>query len=38
MRASFTIAEILAATGGALVHQGAWDTFFNLVPKLCLGT
>jgi UDP-N-acetylmuramoyl-tripeptide--D-alanyl-D-alanine ligase len=27
MRASFTIAEILAATGGALVHQGAWGTF-----------
>ena len=27
MRASFTIAEILAATGGTLVHQGAWDTF-----------
>ncbi|MDO9532127.1 MAG: UDP-N-acetylmuramoyl-tripeptide--D-alanyl-D-alanine ligase [Deltaproteobacteria bacterium] len=27
MRATFTIAEILAATGGTLVHQGAWDTF-----------
>ena len=27
MRASFTTAEILAATGGTLVHQGAWDTF-----------
>jgi UDP-N-acetylmuramoyl-tripeptide--D-alanyl-D-alanine ligase len=27
MRASFSIAEILAATGGVLVHQGAWDTF-----------
>ncbi len=27
MRASFTITDILAATGGALVHRGAWDTF-----------
>ncbi len=27
MRASFTTPEILAATGGTLVHQGAWDTF-----------
>ena len=27
MRATFTTAEILAATGGTLVHQGAWDTF-----------
>ena len=27
MGATFTIAEILAATGGTLVHQGAWDTF-----------
>ena len=31
MSASFTTAEILAATGGTLVHQGAWDTF-------CVGT
>jgi UDP-N-acetylmuramoyl-tripeptide--D-alanyl-D-alanine ligase len=27
MRASFTIPEILAITGGALVRTGAWDTF-----------
>jgi hypothetical protein len=27
MCASFTIDDILAATGGALVHRGAWDTF-----------
>jgi UDP-N-acetylmuramoyl-tripeptide--D-alanyl-D-alanine ligase len=27
MRASFTIPEILAATGGTLVRQGAWGTF-----------
>jgi UDP-N-acetylmuramoyl-tripeptide--D-alanyl-D-alanine ligase len=27
MRASFTIPEILAVTGGALVRAGAWDTF-----------
>ena len=27
MRATFTTAEILAATGGTLVRQGAWDTF-----------
>ncbi len=27
MRATFTIPEILAATGGALVQTGAWDTF-----------
>ncbi len=27
MCASFTTDEILAATGGTLVHQGAWDTF-----------
>ncbi|MGO8762722.1 MAG: UDP-N-acetylmuramoyl-tripeptide--D-alanyl-D-alanine ligase [Desulfobaccales bacterium] len=26
MRASFTTADILAATGGTLVHQGAWET------------
>ena len=27
MSATFTTAEILAATRGTLVHQGAWDTF-----------
>jgi len=27
MRASFTIAEILAACGGTLVRRGAWDAF-----------
>ena len=27
MGATFTIDEILTATGGTLVHQGAWDTF-----------
>jgi UDP-N-acetylmuramoyl-tripeptide--D-alanyl-D-alanine ligase len=27
MRASFTVPEILAATGGTLVRQGAWGTF-----------
>jgi len=27
MAATFTTAEILTATGGTLVHQGAWDTF-----------
>jgi len=27
MRASFTIPEILAVTGGTLVRAGAWDTF-----------
>jgi UDP-N-acetylmuramoyl-tripeptide--D-alanyl-D-alanine ligase len=27
MRASFTTDEILAATGGTLLHRGAWDTF-----------
>ena len=27
MGATFTINEILTATGGTLVHQGAWDTF-----------
>jgi UDP-N-acetylmuramoyl-tripeptide--D-alanyl-D-alanine ligase len=27
MRATFTISEILAATGGTLVQPGAWDTF-----------
>jgi UDP-N-acetylmuramoyl-tripeptide--D-alanyl-D-alanine ligase len=27
MGATFTINEILTATGGNLVHQGAWDTF-----------
>ncbi|MBM4301267.1 MAG: UDP-N-acetylmuramoyl-tripeptide--D-alanyl-D-alanine ligase, partial [Deltaproteobacteria bacterium] len=27
MSATFTTADILAATGGTLVHQGAWDTF-----------
>jgi UDP-N-acetylmuramoyl-tripeptide--D-alanyl-D-alanine ligase len=27
MSAAFTTSEILAATGGTLVHQGAWDTF-----------
>jgi UDP-N-acetylmuramoyl-tripeptide--D-alanyl-D-alanine ligase len=27
MRATFTIDEILAATGGTLMHRGAWETF-----------
>ncbi len=27
MAATFTIAEILAATGGALMQRGAWDAF-----------
>jgi len=27
MCATFTYAEILAVTGGTLMHQGAWDTF-----------
>jgi UDP-N-acetylmuramoyl-tripeptide--D-alanyl-D-alanine ligase len=27
MRASFTTDQILAATGGTLVHRGAWETF-----------
>jgi len=27
MGATFTINDILTATGGTLVHQGAWDTF-----------
>ena len=27
MAATFTIPEILAATGGALMHRGGWDTF-----------
>ena len=27
MGATFTIAEIIAATGGTLAHRGAWDTF-----------
>ncbi|HLD48284.1 MAG TPA: UDP-N-acetylmuramoyl-tripeptide--D-alanyl-D-alanine ligase [Desulfobaccales bacterium] len=27
MAAAFTTSDILTATGGTLVHQGAWDTF-----------
>jgi len=27
MAATFTIAEIMAATGGALVQRGCWDAF-----------
>ena len=27
MTATFTIAEILAATGGTLVQRGCWDAF-----------
>ena len=27
MAAAFTTSDILSATGGTLVHQGAWDTF-----------
>ena len=30
MAATFTTAEILAATGGTLLHQGAWDTFCSV--------
>ncbi len=30
MRATFTIPEILAATGGTLLQPGAWDTFYGV--------